>query len=219
MNTDTKPAALTEKARHLAMLQDMRAYSANDFQKPALDYAIAALHADDAATPPAKAEAPPVDGMVLVVWDDLRKAYEAAAEYTGEWCIGIDDELIRRCDEARTRLAAAPATAKTPPPVDGMVLVPRESTEAMLAAAAARIKEVTTIIGMREPHYNVYTATPAGKVDEAMVDRACRVVAERAGEDFDHLGDATQSILRETQRAALTAALHPEPVQGENDHG
>lgn len=71
-------------------------------------------------------------------------------------------------------LAYETAPPINPPEVDsrlivpeGFVLVPREPTEAMLAAAAARIKEVTTTIEagpakgatlVREPHYNAYRA-------------------------------------------------------------
>lgn len=47
-------------------------------------------------------------------------------------------------------------------------------------------------------------------VDEAMVERSARVVAEIAGEDFDKIGEFAQGVLRDTQRAALTAALAKE---------
>ena len=47
----------------------------------------------------------------------------------------------------------------------------------------------------------------SGGVDEGMVERAARVVAKVAGEDFDQLGEFTQGVLMDTQRAALTAAL------------
>lgn len=52
-------------------------------------------------------------------------------------------------------------------------------------------------------------------VTEAMVEAAARVVAYRAGEDFDHVGEFTQGILLDTQRAALEAALAaPGPDEG-----
>lgn len=44
-------------------------------------------------------------------------------------------------------------------------------------------------------------------VDDAMVERAARVVAQRVGENFDRIGEFAQTILLDTQRAALTAAL------------
>jgi hypothetical protein len=44
-------------------------------------------------------------------------------------------------------------------------------------------------------------------VDEAMVERMARVVAQHAGEDFDDIGSFARSVLMDTQRAALTAAL------------
>lgn len=42
---------------------------------------------------------------------------------------------------------------------------------------------------------------------DAMVDRACLVVAEGYGEIWEALGDYSRNVIRETQRKALDAAL------------
>ena len=49
---------------------------------------------------------------------------------------------------------------------------------------------------------------PMPRINDGMVDRACRVVAAAAGEHFDTLDDFTKSVLRDTQRAALEAAMN-----------
>lgn len=64
--------------------------------------------------------------------------------------------------------------------------------------------------GIEGDHMNIETVT------EEMVERACVVVARRAGECFNTLDEFTKSILRETQRAALTASLTPPSAKGEN---
>lgn len=58
------------------------------------------------------------------------------------------------------------------------------------------------------------TAAPVVEVDEAMVERASRVVCERAGETWDHIGAFARDAISETQRAALAAALGPEVDRG-----
>jgi len=52
------------------------------------------------------------------------------------------------------------------------------------------------------------TARP-DSVSEAAVERAARVVAYRAGEDYDYIGSFAQEVLKDTQRAALEAARAP----------
>lgn len=47
-------------------------------------------------------------------------------------------------------------------------------------------------------------------VDDAMVERMARVVATRAGEDYDAIGEFAQTLLKDTQRAALVAAMEKE---------
>lgn len=47
--------------------------------------------------------------------------------------------------------------------------------------------------------------SPVAPVPEAVVLAMARVVAERAGENFDLIGDFAQSVLLDTQRAALEA--------------
>ena len=72
---------------------------------PAFRAAIAALQADDAATPPAKAEAPPVDGMDwLAGWlcKDVSEADRLGMVYA------TADRLLQAVE--RLKRAAAPAT-------------------------------------------------------------------------------------------------------------
>lgn len=57
-------------------------------------------------------------------------------------------------------------------------------------------------------------AAPAVEVDEAMVERAARVVCTRADEVWDHIGDFARDALMDTQRAALAAALGREVDRG-----
>ena len=72
-------------------------------------------------------------------------------------------KIIRAFHDYRT----VAFTTRPAPVRDGFVMLPLEPTEAMLEAARARIKEVTTIIEagpakgatlVREPHYNIYRA-------------------------------------------------------------
>lgn len=62
------------------------------------------------------------------------------------------------------------------------------------------------------PAYIVDTETGSVRlqVDEAMVERMARKVAETAGEDYDSIGELAQGILKDTQRAAL----NPESDRG-----
>lgn len=58
--------------------------------------------------------------------------------------------------------------------------------------------------------YAYEVAQPQVAVSDAAVLRAARVIAKRAGEDFDNIGEFAQSIIMETQREAITAALRPD---------
>lgn len=48
---------------------------------------------------------------------------------------------------------------------------------------------------------------PAAEVGDDFIRAMCRIVASNAGEDFDSLGEFTQQVLMDTQRASLTSAL------------
>ena len=92
---------------------------------------------------------------------DLPELLPAVAQHL----LSLDSDnwmLAQEVQRASSLLATRPAPGR-----DGFVMVPVEATEAMLEAARARIKEVTTIIEagpakgatlVREPHYNIYRA-------------------------------------------------------------
>ena len=166
------------------------------------------------ATPPAKAEAA---GLILVGWqytgsDDGALVRDIATP--PEW--KTDGEHRPVYVLARDAMEGEVAAL---PPVDWMVLVPREPTPGMIEAAM----NVGTPYGTQGRH-DIYhamlaaaPATPAGKGDEAMVERLAIVVyaarfgfsqavAEARWPEVEQKGRFTEPV---------RAALHPEPVQGE----
>ncbi len=83
-------------------------------------------------------------------------------------------------------------------------ITPQETMEQAITAIKERMTDQTqmTCYLIRTP-----TAREPVKVTEAQIVAAGRVVAERAGEDWDAIGDFAREVIADTQRAALTAAL------------
>ena len=196
---------------------------------------------DNALATPAAGRAPSYDALLIIVQSvcgALERAGITDCDDPGE---AID--VLREGYEAK--LQAALGTAANA----DFVLVPREPTEAMrhaythwnrrntgpvrdfsfgayeamLAAAHATpaahpdaLADGTRSKSTLKRHAALgYTATPAGEVDSAMIERAIEAYHSAGLDNCETMEAARYKAMY----VALTAALHPEPVQGENDHG
>lgn len=51
---------------------------------------------------------------VLAVMDELLNDYQHAATYIGEWCFGLDDDLVSKAKEARAAVLELKEAASDP---------------------------------------------------------------------------------------------------------
>lgn len=112
----------------------------------------------------------------------------------------VRDALARLRSPAGTQLES-PAGSSSP-----WAIVPRTINGPMSSVYA---HAMGTALPAQQIHDALLASAPPVELDDLSIERAARVACARAGQAWEQIGPYAQSLLKDTQKAALAAAICP----------